>query len=48
MEEAEKLSDRIAIMKNGKLLVCDTVNNIMESVKATSVEDAFIQIVKGV
>lgn len=48
MEEAEKLSDRIAIMKNGKLLVCDTVSNIKGSVKVNSIEEAFIQIVKGV
>ena len=48
MEEAEKLSDKIAIMKDGKLLICDTVNHIKESVNASSIEDAFIQIVKGV
>lgn len=48
MEEAEKLSDKIAIMKEGKLLVCDTVNHIKESVNAKSIEEAFIQIVKGV
>ena len=48
MEEAEKLSDKIAIMKDGKLLVCDTVNHIKESVNAKSIEEAFIQIVKGV
>lgn len=47
MEEAEALSDRIAIMKNGKLLVCDTAQNIKESVGAEKFEDAFISIVKG-
>ena len=48
MDEAEKLSDRVAIMKNGQLLVCDTVNNIKDIVKTNSIEDAFIQIVKDV
>ena len=47
MEEAEALSDRIAIMKGGKLLVCDTAQNIKESVGAEKFEDAFISIVKG-
>ena len=30
MEEAEALSDRIAIMKDGKLLICDTAEKIKE------------------
>ena len=47
MEEAEALSDRIAIMKNGKLLACDTAQNIKASVGAEKFEDAFISIVKG-
>ena len=46
MEEAEELSDRIGIMKDGKLLVCDTVENIKKSVGANTVEQAFIRIVK--
>ena len=48
MEEAEALSDRIAIMKDGKLLVCDTAKNIKETTKADNFEQAFIRIVKGV
>ncbi|MBQ8183801.1 MAG: ATP-binding cassette domain-containing protein, partial [Clostridia bacterium] len=31
MEEAEALSDRIAIMKDGKLLVCDTADKIKQT-----------------
>ena len=46
MEEAESLSDRIAIMKNGRLLACDTAQNIKASVGAEKFEDAFISIVK--
>ena len=46
MEEAEALSDRIAIMKDGTLLACDTPNAIKAQTGADSIEKAFIQIVK--
>ena len=48
MEEAEALSDRIAIMKDGRLLVCDTAENIKKQAGAQSFEEAFVKIVKGV
>lgn len=47
MEEAEALSDRIAIMKDGKLLICDTADRIKERAEADHFEQAFIRIVKG-
>lgn len=47
MEEAEELSDRIAIMKEGKLLVCDTAEKIKSSAGTDSFEKAFISFVKG-
>ncbi len=47
MEEAEALSDRIAIMKDGKLLVCDTADKIMQTAGTDNFEQAFICIVKG-
>ena len=47
MEEAEALSDRIAIMKDGKLLICDTAANIKATAGTDNFEQAFIQIVKG-
>ena len=47
MEEAEALSDRIAIMKEGKLLVCDTPDAIKDNTGETSIENAFIKIVRG-
>ena len=47
MEEAEALSDRIAIMKDGKLLICDTANNIKLAAQTDNFEQAFIRIVKG-
>jgi len=45
MEEAENLSDRIAIMKDGKLLVCDTAEKIKQIANEESFEKAFISIV---
>ena len=48
MEEAEALSDRIAIMKDGKLLLCDTAEGIKQTAGVDNFEQAFIRIVKGV
>nr|MBQ8890605.1 ATP-binding cassette domain-containing protein [Clostridia bacterium] len=48
MEEAEALSDRIAIMRDGRLLVLDTAEKIKEIAGTDSFEEAFIRIVKGV
>ena len=48
MEEAEALSDRIAIMKDGKLLICDTADKIKQMAKTDSFEEAFVRIIKGV
>ena len=48
MEEAEALSDRIAIMKDGKLLLCDTAQAIKEAAGVDNFEQAFIRIMKGV
>lgn len=47
MEEAEALSDRIGIMKDGKLLVCGTANQIKEKANTENFEQAFVRIVKG-
>lgn len=46
MEEAESLADRVGIMKDGKLLICDTPEAIKTSVNAQSLEQAFVHIVK--
>ena len=48
MEEAEALSDRIAIMKDGKLLICNTPDKIKEAAGTDHFEQAFVRIVKGV
>ena len=47
MEEAEALSDRMAIMKDGKLLMCDTPDAIKTQTGEDSIEKAFIKIVRG-
>lgn len=47
MEEAEALSDRIAIMKDGKLLICGTADEIKKNANTDNFEQAFIRIVKG-
>ena len=46
MEEAEALSDRVAIMKAGRLILCDTPANIKASAGTDSFEQAFVRIVK--
>ena len=46
MEEAEALSDRIGIMKNGKLLVVGTAGELMAMTGADRFENAFISIAK--
>ena len=48
MEEAEALSDRVAIMKEGRLLVCDTPQNIKKAAQTDNFEQAFIRTVQGV
>lgn len=47
MEEAEALSDRIGVMKDGKLLALDTAAELKAKTGTEKFEDAFIQIVKG-
>ena len=46
MEEAEALSDRVGIMKDGKLLVSGTVEELKSLAGKENFEDAFISIVK--
>ena len=46
MEEAESLSDRIGIMKNGKLLAVGTTDELMARANADCLESAFVSIVK--
>ena len=48
MEEAEALSDRVAIMRDGRLLVCDTPRGIKDMAGTDSFEQAFVSIVKEV
>lgn len=47
MEEAEALSDRIGIMRGGKLLTLGTAEEIKAQAGKEKFEDAFVAIVKG-
>lgn len=47
MEEAEALSDRIGIMKDGHLLISGTSAELKAAANTERFEDAFIAIVKG-
>ena len=47
MEEAEALSDRIGIMKDGKLLFVGTKDELFSKTKKSNIEDSFIEIVAG-
>ena len=46
MEEAEALSDRIGIMKNGRLLAVGTVDELNKMAETNDFETAFVSIVK--
>ena len=46
MEEAEALSDRIGIMKNGRLLAVGTVEELNKRAGTNDFESAFVSIVK--
>jgi ABC-2 type transport system ATP-binding protein len=46
MEEAESLSDRIGIMKNGRLLAVGTAEALKEKAGTDNFETAFVSIVK--
>ena len=48
MQEAEVLSDRIGIMRDGRLLVCGTVEELKKQAGAETFEQAFLHLVKGV
>jgi sodium transport system ATP-binding protein len=47
MSEAEKLCDRIAIIHNGRLLACDTLDGLRSLTGVHYLEDIFVQYVKG-
>ena len=47
MEEAEALSDRIGIMKDGRLLFTGTKEELFSLTRKNSVEEGFISVVTG-
>ena len=46
MEEAQAMSDRIGIMKKGRLLVVDTADEIIARTGADNFEDAFVSVIE--
>lgn len=46
MEEAENLSDRVGIMKDGRLLALGTAEELKDAAKTETFEDAFVTIIK--
>lgn len=46
LEEAESLSDRICIMKDGQIKASGTVTQLKEQAGMTTFEDAFVKLVK--
>lgn len=47
MEEAEALSDRIGVMRSGRLLTVGTAEALKTAAGAATLEEAFVAIVKG-
>lgn len=47
MEEAEILSNRIAIMKDGKIISIGSVKELTDKTKTKTLEDAFVKLVRG-
>ena len=48
MEEAQKLSDKVAVMVDGSIKAIGTVEELKEKTGASSLEDAFITIAEEV
>lgn len=47
MEEAESLSDKVAVMVDGDVKACDTVEGLKGMTGKNSLEDAFVAIAEG-
>ena len=47
LEEAEALSDRICIMKDGQIKAIGSASQLIEKANSTCFEDAFIKLVEG-
>ena len=47
MEEAEALSDRIAVMVNGSVVNCGTLEELKQATGKSTLEEAFVAIVEG-
>jgi sodium transport system ATP-binding protein len=43
MSLAQKLCDRIGIIINGKMIVCDKLEKVLEKYNSTDLEDVFFE-----
>jgi ABC-2 type transport system ATP-binding protein len=44
MEEAEKISDRVAVIDNGKIVAMGTPAELKKKTKSKTLEDAFLKL----
>ncbi|ACR42673.1 ABC transporter ATP-binding protein [Saccharolobus islandicus] len=47
LDEAQKLSDRVAILYGGKLIKVSTASEIMAEFKTSNLEDAYLELIKS-
>ena len=47
MDEVDKLSDSVGVIHNGKLLACETLDDLKSQTDSGRVEDAFVSIVEA-
>ncbi|WP_338599491.1 ABC transporter ATP-binding protein [Sulfolobus tengchongensis] len=47
LDEAQKLSDRVAILYKGKLIKVSTADEIIAEFKASTLEDAYLELIKS-
>ena len=47
MEEADRLSNRVAIIDHGKLLVLDTPKNLKKQFGVKTMDEVFVKIARG-
>jgi ABC-2 type transport system ATP-binding protein len=47
LEEVEALTDRIAVISDGKIKAVGTVQDLLDKTGASNLEDAFISLAEG-
>jgi len=44
MSLVEKLCDRVGLIFNGKMVICDTLDKVLDSVPSRDLEEVFIKL----